>query len=44
VTGDATAATAEKGSRWLARAQDEIADFIRAVRDRSHPLPVDHHR
>ena len=27
VTGDATAATAEKGSRWLARAQDEIARF-----------------
>jgi creatinine amidohydrolase len=44
VTGDATAATAEKGSRWLARAQDEIGDFICAVRDRAHPLPVDHHR
>jgi creatinine amidohydrolase len=44
VTGDATVATAAKGSRWLARAQDEIAQFICAVRDRAHPLPVDHHR
>ena len=44
VTGDATLATAEKGSRWLARAQEEIAQFICEVRDRAHPQPVDHHR
>ena len=43
VTGDATLATAEKGSRWLARAQEEIAQFICEVRDRAHPQPVDHH-
>ena len=43
VTGDATVATAEKGARWLARAQDEIAGFIAEVRDRAHPQPVDHH-
>jgi creatinine amidohydrolase len=43
VTGDATLATADKGSRWLARAQEEIAQFICEVRDRAHPLPVDHH-
>jgi creatinine amidohydrolase len=43
VTGDATLATAAKGSRWLARAQEEIAQFICEVRDRAHPQPVDHH-
>jgi creatinine amidohydrolase/Fe(II)-dependent formamide hydrolase-like protein len=43
VTGDATLATAEKGGRWLARAQEEIAQFICEVRDRAHPQPVDHH-
>jgi creatinine amidohydrolase len=43
VTGDATLATAEKGRRWLARAQDEIAEYIAEVRERPHPTPVDHH-
>ena len=43
VTGDATLATAEKGRRWLARAQDEIAEYIAEVRDAPHPVPVDHH-
>ena len=43
VTGDATLATAEKGRRWLARAQDEIAEYIAEVRERPHPVPVDHH-
>ena len=32
-----------EGRRWLARAQDEIAQFICEVRDRAHPQPVDHH-
>lgn len=43
VTGDASKATAEKGAAWLARAQDEIAGFIREIRDRPHPVRVDHH-
>jgi creatinine amidohydrolase len=43
VAGDATLATAEKGRRWLARAQDEIAEYIAEVRERPHPAPVDHH-
>jgi creatinine amidohydrolase len=43
VTGDPTLATAEKGRRWLARAQDEIAEYIAEVRERAHPVPVDHH-
>jgi creatinine amidohydrolase len=43
VTGDATVATAEKGRRWLARAQDEIADFIGETLRRPRPQPVDHH-
>jgi creatinine amidohydrolase len=43
VTGDATLATAEKGRRWLARAQEEIAEYIAEVRARAHPAAVDHH-
>ncbi len=43
VAGDATLATAEKGRRWLARAQDEIAGYIAEVGNRPHPAPVDHH-
>ena len=43
VTGDPTLATAEKGRRWLARAQDEIAEYVAEVRERPHPVPVDHH-
>jgi creatinine amidohydrolase len=43
VAGDATVATAEKGARWLARAQDEVADFVAEIARRPHPQPVDHH-
>ena len=43
VTGDATVATPEKGARWLARAQEEIARLHRRGARSPHPQPVDHH-
>ena len=43
VTGDAAAATAEKGELWLDRAREEIAEFIAEVAVRPHNQGRDHH-
>jgi hypothetical protein len=32
-----------RSRRWLARAQDEIAEYIAEVRERPHPAPLDQH-
>jgi len=44
VMGDATLATREKGEAFLARAQQEAAEFIGEVAARPHEPGHDHHR
>ncbi len=44
VMGDATVANAEKGRRFLARAQEEAAGFIGETASRPRAPGTDHHR